>query len=67
MSTVPAVLFGMKSVLGCLEIKISMEDTTLTERTSDIRVHLLQLVREEEHLERKLKSGSDVRLCMWMP
>lgn len=54
----------MKSVLGCLEIKISMENTTLTERTSDIRVHLLQLVREE-YLERKPKSGSDVQLCMW--
>lgn len=41
-----------------------MENNTLTERTSGIRV-LLQLVREEEYLEGKLKPGSDVQLCMW--
>lgn len=67
MSAVPAVVFGMKSVLGCLEIKISMENTTLTERTSGIRVHHLQLVRGEEYLERKPRSGSNVQLCIWRP
>lgn len=53
------VVFAIKLVLGCLEIKNRMENSTLTERTSDIRVRSLQLVRGEENVE----SSSPVEMC----